>query len=495
MALGFHPQFLKVVEALEREFPVSNWRCGDVEVWPLARMDLYLDMFWAESKFPRPRLRPAPLRALGRLATPGRNLWKSRRDLGHFVVKPRRAHAVFLGDGLSLDLIDGAWQDRFCEPLIAELERCGLGWFLMQGAELARLPWHRPTFSANILAAWGEWMAPFAPQVHLEQHSNLIRALHARGIVAPSLAYGPLRRRAQIVHATADAFEWVLRAVRPTLAFVVTFYAGLGAPFLVACRRRRVLSIDLQHCPQEGSHKAYGWWRVPERGYATLPAVFWTWTRKEADYIGDWTARLGRPWHSSLHGGHTQFASFAAQSASAEDRWFSAASHDTVEREILVALQPLGNGELWLALRRQIEAAPRSWRWWIRRHPGSSADQDREFEALLSLRLPNVMIEAASRLPLPALLRHMHALLSFASGAAVEAAAFGVPAYFLSREAAAPFSTLIARGEARIVDIADLMEVLRRAAPSGTSPDQWRAAPLAETLHRLTDMAHAYGRW
>ena len=491
MALAFHARFLNVVEAVEREFPVAEWRCGDVEVWPLARMDLYLDMFWAESKIGPPPKRAAPLRALSKLATPPRNLWKSRADLKHCLLWPRRAHAIFLGDGLSLDFIDKAWQDRFCEPLIAELEREGMNSFLMQGGELARLPWRRGTFSANMLAAWGACMAPFAPGVHLESHGQVLRALEAQGIAHPSLEYGALKRRAQNVHATADAFEWVLRAVQPKLAFVVTFYAGLGAPFLVACRRRRVLSIDLQHCPQEGTHKAYGWSQLPASGYGALPAVFWTWTRRDAEFIAGWTEKLKRPWHSSLHGGHTQLAAF--KDAADPEPWVC--PEGRAEREILIALQPLGAGAaLWRALRSQIEAAPSSWRWWIRRHPGSERRQDEEFEALLSLGLPNVNIESASRLPLPALLKHMHALLSFASGAAVEAARFGVPAYFLSAEAGASFGPMIARGEGRIVSIEGLIEALRQAVPVRAAEGQWLAPPLADTLARLMGMAEAYGR-
>jgi len=55
--------------------------------------------------------------------------------------------------------------------------------------------------------------------------------------------------------------------------------------------------------------------------------------------------------------------------------------------------------------------------------------------SLLSLRMPNVVLEQASLLPLPALLRHMSILLSLASGSAAEAAVFGVPAIFLLDDA------------------------------------------------------------
>jgi hypothetical protein len=501
VALAFHGRFLALVEQLERNFPISQWKCGDVEVWPLARMDLYLDMYWSQAAYAAPVPRPLPLRALARLATPVNDLWRSRHDLKNWTVLPRPAHAIFLGDGVSLDFIDNAWQDRFCEPLIVELERSGLRTFLMQGGELARLPWHRPTFSANMLGAWGALAAnAVAPRAELPELDEVMRTLAEQGVEAPSLTFSKLERRARVVHATASAFEWVLRAVKPTLAFVVTFYAGLGAAFLVACRRQRVLSIDLQHCPQEGAHKAYGWSQVPPSGYATLPAIFWTWTAHDADYIRRWAGRLERPWHRSVHGGHTQLAGFLGESGGNDDKWEKGFASKGLgvnfEREILVALQPIGAQRvLWKKLREQIERAPRGWRWWIRRHPASTPVQDREHVELLSLETPNVVVEAASSLPLPALLRRMHAVVSLASGASAEAAAFGVPAYFLSEEARVPFEALIRRGQAIIVDVEHLNAELEQL-PLGTSrPAPWRAIPLADTLRHLTEVAHGYAQW
>src|SRR6267154_6309654 len=115
---SFHRRYLTLVDQIERSFPVIGWRRGDLEVWPLARMELYLDMYWANAGRPRPELRPFPFRRLARIARPARNMWRSRGDLAHFVARPKPAHAIFLGDGVSPDLVDGGWRDRFGEPLI-----------------------------------------------------------------------------------------------------------------------------------------------------------------------------------------------------------------------------------------------------------------------------------------------------------------------------------------------------------------------------------------
>ena len=497
---SFHRRYLTLVDEIERNFPVAHWKRGDLEVWPLARMELYLDMYWANAGRPRPELRPFPFRRLARVARPLRNAWRSRDDLAHFVARPKPAHAIFLGDGVSLDYVDGGWRDRFGEPLIAALERRGRSTFLMQSGDLSRLPWHRPTYAANLVAGRG-YQPNFdtASPLELPSHDAVIALLKHNGIRAASLDRENLSRSASVVAATAAEFERVMRIVKPTLGFVVTYYAGLGHSFLLACRRLGVLSVDLQHCPQEGAHKAYGWAALPKTGYAVLPAVFWNWSAEDAATIRRWTSTLGSPWHRSLHGGHTQLAPFLSDDDPATMQWDtrveSIGAGAVFEREILVALQPIsGHRARWDALAAQIEAGPASWRWWIRRHPASSPLQDEEYKSVVSLRKPNVVVEQTSSLPLPALLRHMSILLSLASGSAAEAAAFGVPAIFLIDDARGPFAGLIEKGLATVVDVSAIQDVIARTQKVPQRPSIARAPDIGETVADLERIAGGYAR-
>src|SRR5437660_302378 len=41
VAESFHQRFLTLADEIERNYRVSGWKCGDVDIWPLARMDLY----------------------------------------------------------------------------------------------------------------------------------------------------------------------------------------------------------------------------------------------------------------------------------------------------------------------------------------------------------------------------------------------------------------------------------------------------------------------
>ena len=493
-----HDTYWQAVDAIERDCRVADWRAGDVDLWPLARQDLFLDLFHGQGGDTAPPPPRFVVRAASSLATPLANLWKSRRDLSHWLPRPQRAGAVLLGDGVSLDCIDGAWRDRYGEPIVAALARRGCSTSIMQPGNLARLPWARPTFAANTIAAWGALTAALTrgSVPTLPDHAAVTAHLDRAGITAPSLATARLARRARVVAAQAAVFERILRHVRPRMAFVVTHYAGLGHAFALACRRCGVLCVDLQHCPQGSAHRGYRWPVMPPDGYTTLPGLFWTWSAAEAAGIERWTETLQRPWHRAINGGHSQIADFAG--IEAEAAWnaaFDAIAGVPAARELLVALQPIGGRRtVWEALAAAIASAPPDWRWWIRRHPASTLAQDGDYAALLSLRSANVVVEPAASLPLPVLVRRMGALVSLDSGAAGEAAAFGVPAFFLSDEARGPFADLIARGAARVVDTDKLVGAIARLPPA---PARSPVAPMPrieDTLDVIERIADDYAR-
>jgi hypothetical protein len=108
------------------------------------------------------------------------------------------------------------------------------------------------------------------------------------------------------------------------------------------------------------------------------------------------------------------------------------------------------------------------------------------------LNQPNVETEAASTMPLPALLRHMNVMLCHSSGTAVEASAFSVPSIFLSENARGLFSGLLRSGKAEIItDMATL--VARLSQESGRPRADTLAYPaVADTLAQLDALVDDY---
>ena len=273
----------ELAEAIEGACLVAEWRAGDIDLWPLASQDLFLDIFRSGGgDTEQPRL-PFAIRAASTLAVRAANLWKTRHNPSQLVTRPDRADAILLGDGVSLDFVDGSWRDRFGEPVVAALERQGRRVFVIQPGNLTRLPWLRPTYPANQIAARAAIVAALSQGLtpQLPDHETVMELARGAGVSAPSLSAERLARRARVVAAQAAAFEGILRRVQPKVVFVVTYYAGLGHAMALACRRHGVLCVDLQlplrwRSPGLSLVRPAGW------GLFTVPGVFWTWTGKDA---------------------------------------------------------------------------------------------------------------------------------------------------------------------------------------------------------------------
>ncbi len=476
--MGFHQTYLSLVDEIERQFPVTQWRYGDVDIWPLARMDLYLELYW-QANGDRPE---NPVR---------RYLRKIVRAAGEIRLRaPSPVTAAFLGNGVSFELVDGSWRDRFCDPLIAAMEERGSSWFLMgSGEPQRRRPQYRPVHSTHLVEVAGHFGARFLRlPMELPAHDGVLTVLARSGIVAQSLSVERLVRRARIVSATASAFQRILRRLRPSLGFVVTWYAGLGPAFVLACRRERILSVDLQHCPQGLGHKAYRWSALPHDGYSTMPAVFWNWTKAEAAAIDRWAGGLVKPWHRGFHGGSLSLAGYHKPDV------FVSLAGPRREKEILVALQSLeGHQSIWHRLAGEIARSPPGWRWWIRRHPAAHPKQDRQYNGLLQLSGPNVVLGPAADTPLPILLPNMDAVVSLASGTALDASTYGVPALFLDRDARALFSELFVSGQASLLeDLSQLNEILSGLGRLETEYNEASPPGIPQSLACLAGMASDY---
>ena len=506
--IDYHARFLTLVDEIEGAYPVTRWRMGDVPVWPLARRTLYVDLY-SQTHHDRTRekrdawqSRPyaSIVRAANFAATPLVDLWRRRSDLRHAILVPRRSHIMFLDDEHTFQPRDGAWTDTLCDPLINHFHEQGLSTFLMQRGNLRQAPRTRSSFAANTIINWGQLLAPALRRsarlaATLPDHDQVLAFLHRNGVYPGGLSQDALRNKAAAVVATAYGFERLLRIVQPSICFIVGYHWGMGHALVLACRRRGIFSVELQRAGLGARHEAYCWTTIPENGYSILPAAFWSWTQEDAAVIEAWTTGLKRPWHRSVLGGNPHMSAWfddnRPETRASDARMNAIRARVDADLEILVALQTLdGTEKAWDALATLIETGPSRWRWWLRRHPFAAAD-DSTLARLLTIRRPNVLIDEASAFPLPALLRHMHVLVSLKSGAAVEAAMFGVKSIFFSRDALGIFPHLVETGKADVAeDIDALKERLenleRRSMPRNPQPR------LPDVLSRLQVMAEDY---
>jgi len=503
-------QFYALIQEIEERFPVADWRADGVPVWPIARIAARAETFGLAIERASPvqsgkisRLKKSAGRifsyVFSGLLDPARN----RADWKREVLLPRKVDALFLGDNTSSDQIDGVWHDRYCAPVMEALDAAGHDSLLMQPDALGqRLPRGQNTYSVNWIDRWGRLLAKALPsrKPHLPKFEEFSRFMTEKGLELDAFQHDALQSSGARVAAMARLFGPVLARTRPKIAFIVSYYHDVGYAFCLACRRRGILAVDLQHGGQDGGHESYNrWFSLPPHGYSILPGLFWNWHQEDAQAIDAWAAKLTAPWHQGLWAGHPQLAPWLddnSPQARNFDQAVAQIKKGGVESfDILVALQGLERfSDTWNALADMIAASPPHWRWWLRRHPSPAYNNSSSLRKILSIDRPGIVIDDASSLPLPALLRNVDAVIAMLSSTAFEAKNFGHRAIFLSEDAKSAWPQLIQSGKADVItDMNQLREHLKQMEASRHHRQaRHTAPPLAETTATLFRLASEY---
>ncbi|CAG0930641.1 hypothetical protein PLCT1_01436 [Planctomycetaceae bacterium] len=241
-----------------------------------------------------------------------------------------------------------------------------------------------------------------------------------------------------------------MRRERVRFVFLVGYYDVAGYAYVLAAARAGALSIDVQHGVTGDQHMGYARWQRPvQAGLKLLPGCFWTWTDADAQTVRGWADRH-TPRRHAVVGGHPFLDLWRRgemRLTPATTEALDALLVRSPERpRVLVTLQPNAVSDEMLApLLAAWQRRPQA-SWWLRLHPLAGADRPR-IEALLCAHgVAHWDIDAASALPLPALLTHTDVHATHSSSAVIEAELMGVPSIVWSAYGAELVPDALARG-------------------------------------------------
>lgn len=462
---------LDAINGLELAFPVQKWRAVDIDLWPVYRTRLFMNVTLAilsqeSSARPAEHLR----RIAARIA---RALWQvplaARENRLMNAVTAGGTAAVFLSDGISFARLSGKWYERIVDPIVAALHSRGQRTLTLTPLADVHIPRAMPS----------RFVQPSIDRVKIlaslrridvdlpEFEAFLARARAVFGEHAPSRRW--LVAQAKRVNALADWFARILSQSGATRSFVNNYYSLEGFAFVLASRRAGLVCADLQHGLQGRHHCAYGRWEgVPSNGYSTLPDEFWVWTDSEAEAINAW--RGSRPDHAPVVTGNLwrkRWLDDADPLVSAclkEARRLRAAPPSRTQ--VLVTLSwGLASEETDKILRAASLSGPEV-AWWWRLHP-VEAHRIAEFEAALGRHgLDAGHVREVTDLPLYALIRAADMAVAHSSTVIQEAAIFGVPSIVTSDYGAEIHAHLIEHGMAvKATSDIDIARSVQQMAP------------------------------
>ncbi len=489
-----------VLNDIEARFQVAQWSLDDIRIWPIVRVRWFFAIWsaaYGQKAVARSRFMRIAEHFVGLAAGRMRFALSRLRDRAGEDHAADQRQVVFLSDGISFVDADGLKYERFCDPLIELLRRRGISSLMLTPSHQYAQPRATPSMfvqpfidAANMR---GMKQVRYAPRaVHLPDLQQVRQALARVGFDHPSLAQDKLAGVAETVAAVADAYGALLDRIRPQLAFIVSYYNLDGCAFALACRRRDIPLVDVQHGVQGPLHPAYGRLPAPPpEGFNLVPDRFWVWSAEEARAIAAWAGMNGR--HRAIVGGNLWL-----------DRWLrgDSASMRAVDlrvrelrlrsracKVVLVTLQwGLSEDEQLAPLAQFIERGGDDWAWWVRLHPVMLQQRNSVHALLRRSATGRVVIDEVSDLPLYGILRHVDVHLTHSSSTVLEAIDFGVSSVLTSRYGAEVYPQQLQRGDVVLADrgIADVLQALARQAARRT-PARSAAENAANALDQLLE--------
>ncbi|TAK98970.1 MAG: hypothetical protein EPO08_17860 [Rhodospirillaceae bacterium] len=353
-----------------------------------------------------------------------------------------------------MDMVDGA---RFAKTVDSVLERavarCPVA--KIEIADPRTIQFARTIPSVFLHLAKASRGVVFDPPYRLENFDAIPPALKAAGVDIPFNEPNLTDDMGKIFY-LARIFENTLKRLAPTVMFQSIYYHIVGMAWVLACRRRNVLAVDIQHGrlgPNEGHYTQLT--TAPPEGYHLMPDLVWCWGRQTKHDI-EVDKKPGCVRHGGIIGGNAWLARWRYRPAAATPELQAFDRYCAGRRRILVSLQPL-ESPIGMELLKAIMKAPKDWLWLLRVHPLRRHTMSEISDILVNANVTNVEIEQATNLPLfPLLARTDHHVTAFSS-VSVEAAAFDIRTSLIGSEGLQIFGPQLARDIFRFTPIAPML--------------------------------------
>lgn len=439
--------FMEAIVTIEKECDVNAFRYGEIEIWPLIRLSLFMGiMMDADQKSPNGPYGSSTGSFLHESFKAIKHTLKNNAAMlvNHFTYQKYLRDLQRIGpvDFLFFsrvedhtDKLNGKYFDRYIDPIIdfvrGRYSYCKLELTADRGR--ASLPRYESTHFINpryflsrrtIKARASKKMPRILGFDGVKKKIDGFRLnmyFDEEGLI--SLAHG--------LTWWSIFFDEVLRVIRPKAVFLV-FSPGQQA-LIRACKKNRIITIDIQHGFLDGYHPMYTHWtNIPDKGYKQLPDFYWLWEQQSKHYIAA-SCPNGNRHHKPIVGGNSWLAYWKKNRRlfSLSEQIEDFIKYLRVFNKIII----VACGSVRLIhdfIPEHVSAAmrcsPDDWIWLIRLHPRQTQGMDEITSYLNKCGVKkNYEMELSSSIPLYKLLENATTVVTAFSSVCYEALAFDVP--------------------------------------------------------------------
>lgn len=463
------------IVSLEQQFPVDEWICNEIHIWPIIRIRL---MFYlidkilsdkqsngSEPKYHQSRKSIFNRIKQWRLLKPVKFIKSALmlflRSLKHpyFFIQYKKwlkglksKNNLFVGNKHFRTALNGSLFNRYFDTLIERDNLASESAVLEYGYDEREVKIAFSELSINHSTGLALFYKSFLFQYKNFRKLNFNVAgyedfLHLLKSLCITKEFAIQHQNLENSFSALPQYDYfyrqILSALKPKQIYILCYYAEPIMYLISIANRKKIKIIEMQHGPMAELHLAYGsWTKIPKEGYNTIPQNFWCWDQDSAFNI---ERHLGRNkiYHAFV-GGHPWV-----------EYWQENIKKDlNQEKFVLYALQcgPFPLKEFFHSNILEI-IKDSEFPWYLRLHPRQEINEAELTDYIKDFGISNkVVIDKANSKHLPELLASCQYVVTFTSGVTIEASLFNKKAILFSEDGSFYYSSLIEKGEAFYID-------------------------------------------
>jgi len=456
--------FFQCINNIEKKFQVSTWRVGDVDVWPFVRIGLFdeNDINIEDSSVYKQSFFSIVVHEIKILIL---SLYITVRDYAHHTSE-HESDIVFLGYNAdrTVKLSSGEVACQNLDMIKVELQKRGCDYYSLEF--LSGLVAKYPRYTKSDLSiSWKLFKTRFLLKIKGKKETcffpllnEVKNYLEENGFRHTTCDAATISNRAISMMAYSSCFLDILKKKQAKMGAVVCWYSHIGMSFVLACHRKGIPCIDIQHGFAGGNnHRAYARWiNAPASGYNIMPTNFWSWSDEDAAAINKWYFSENSKIKRAFVGGNYTQAYLLKHDLGS--LWHKKLA-EKIEKDrisVLVTLQPGFKLPEWFIV---FIKTSENIQWFIRCHPVMDEIQQEFVDKVKNES--NVACEIASACPLVSVLELCNLHITSHSSVVVDAEPYGVKSVCLSKECFMYFQSSIENGTCYYVkDAEELNEII-----------------------------------
>ncbi|MGB3947099.1 MAG: hypothetical protein WBM13_03885 [Bacteroidia bacterium] len=406
-------ELVAVLDHLEQELPVNQWKIKGVDIWPLLKMRLFFHHYDKYIKKGKSETIVSKIIRRIRNELRNRKLSSSKKQFDNKQLEHK--DVFFVASNVRVQH-NNENKNRFFDPVMDSIEMSSYLFEYSYSVE----KYYKNERIINVALSYPLFKEEISIDdnaiTQLKDFSVFKEFIHTSGI-------GDINEiKKEFVDSLKEVLVWeklwlhYLREGNPQLSVITCYYSLPMFGYVLASKKLNIPCVDMQHGVIGSLAPLYNYKNIQEDNYSNLlPDFFWVWDKNSADALVK-SIRKERV----FIGGNTWIHYIKSKEITNE---FSS------KKIILYTLQ---DGLTPLFLPKIVEAIKQrgdKYQWWIRMHPRMTPSEVEQVYAEIKKNSLQkyVEIEKANEIPLPQILSQSEIHVSNYSGCLTEANIIGVP--------------------------------------------------------------------